>query len=78
MLPFHAIPVLIDDQVWLRVYAGRDLEIEVPLRSRQALVLAGLLLNYALMVRESADRQVLETPGEQRVTDGSECHRHAG
>jgi hypothetical protein len=74
MTAFYAIPVLFDGQIRLRVYAGGDLKIEVPLRPRQALALAGLLLNYALMVRESADRQVFKASGENVVTRGIEAH----
>ena len=33
-LPFHAIPVIINDQVRLRVYVGRQLKVELPLRQR--------------------------------------------
>ena len=35
-LPFHAIPVIVDNQVRLRIYAGRQLKVEMPLRTRQA------------------------------------------
>jgi hypothetical protein len=44
-LPLHAIPGLLDAQVRLRVYRGPRLEMEMPLRPRQALALAALLLN---------------------------------
>jgi hypothetical protein len=50
-LPFHAISVVIDGQVRLRVHRGRSLEIEMPLRSRQALVLGASLINHALMAQ---------------------------
>jgi hypothetical protein len=51
-LPFHVIPVIINDQIRLRVYKGGNLEVELPLRQRQALVLAGQLLNMALTTTE--------------------------
>jgi hypothetical protein len=76
-LPLHAVPVLLDDQVRLRVYVGRDLKVDMPLRPRQALVLAGQLLNLALMAETSTagtDRRVFETPGEQRVTAKKRAH----
>ena len=73
-LPLHAIPVLLDDHVRLRVYRGPSLEFDMPLRPRQALALAGLLLNHALMASERTDRVVLKTPGEQRVAMGDEAH----
>ena len=74
VLPLHAIPVLLDDRIRRRVYAGRDLKVDMPLRPRQALALAGLLLNHALTVSESADRQMLEALGEQRVATEDEAH----
>jgi hypothetical protein len=77
-LPFHAVPVLVDDQPRLRVYRGRNLEIEVPLGPRQALVLAALLLNHALMAERSGpDRLMTETGDKQRAADGPKCHNHA-
>jgi hypothetical protein len=68
-LPLYAIPVLIDDQVRLRIYTGRNLKVDMPLRPRQALALAALLLNHALMASEGAgtNRGVLDAAGEQRV-----------
>lgn len=69
-LPLHAIPVLIDGDVRLRVYAGRDLKVDMPLRPRQALVLAASLLNHTLAADHStasADRGVLKAPGEQDI-----------
>ena len=76
-LPFHAIPVLLDDQIRLRVYRGPRLEIDMPLRRRQALVLAGQLLNLALAADHSAagtDCQMLKALGMQRVTQGDLPH----
>ena len=29
-LPLHAIPVVLDGQICLRIYAGRDLEVDMP------------------------------------------------
>ena len=46
---------------------------DVPLRPRQALALAALLLNHALTVSESADRQMLEALVEQRVATEDEA-----
>ena len=69
-LPLHAIPVVIDDQIRLRIYSGPRLEVDMPLRSRQALTLAAQLLNYALAADVSTagtDCGVLETSNEQRV-----------
>jgi hypothetical protein len=45
-LPLYATAVIVKDQVRLRIYRGRDLKLELPLRWRQALVLAEQLLNY--------------------------------
>ena len=76
-LPLHAIPVVINDQVRLRVYAGRDLKVDMALRSRQALVLAAQLLNLALAADISAagaDRGVLETPDEKDIAVGKRAH----
>ena len=76
-LPFHAIPVLIDDQSGLRIYAGRDLKVDMPLRRRQALVLAGQLLNLALTAdisAASADGRMLEPAGKQDVAQGDIPH----
>jgi hypothetical protein len=53
-LPLHVIPVIIDNQIWLRLYRGGDLKFEVPLRQRQAMVLAAQLLNHSLMVEGPA------------------------
>jgi hypothetical protein len=47
-LPFHATPVILNDQVRLRIYRGAYLELDMTLRPRQALVLAGQLLNLTL------------------------------
>jgi hypothetical protein len=63
-LPLHATAVVLDGQIRLRVYHRGNLEIEVPLRPRAALILAAQLLNNALIassaVRLSAlDRAVL-------------------
>jgi hypothetical protein len=59
--PLYAIPVVVNDQVRLRIYAGSKLEIEMPLRQRQALVLAAQLLNLALTSDLSVARsQTLE------------------
>ena len=66
-LPLHAVPVILNDQLNLRVYRAGKLEIEMPLRSRQALVLAAQLLNYALAADLSTagtDGRMLEPPGE--------------
>jgi hypothetical protein len=43
--------------------------VDMPLRPRQALALAALLLNHALMASEGAgtNRGVLDAAGEQRV-----------
>ena len=76
-LPLHAIPVFVDDQVRLRVYAGRDLKVDMPLRPRQALVLAGQLLNLALTADisgASADGRMLEPVGKQDVAQGDIPH----
>ena len=76
-LPLHAIPVIIDDQIRLRIYAGRDLKVDMPLRQRQALVLATQLLNLALAADISTagpDGSVLKTPGEQNVAVGKRAH----
>ena len=70
-LPLHAIPVIIDGHIRLRIYRGPRLEVDMPLRSRQALVLASQLLNHALAADVSAastDPFVLEPSGERRVT----------
>jgi hypothetical protein len=71
-LPLHAVSVIVDDQVRLRVYRGACLELEIPLRRRQAMVLAAQLLNQALMPEYSAgpNRGVLEAQGQKRVADG--------
>jgi hypothetical protein len=53
-LPFHTIPVIINDQIRLRIYRGSDLKLELPLRQRQALVLAAQLLNFALSTERTA------------------------
>jgi hypothetical protein len=45
----HAIPVVIDGQIRLHVYRGPRLEMDAPLRRRQAIVLAAQLLNQVLM-----------------------------
>jgi hypothetical protein len=69
--------VLLDGQIRLRVHVGRDLKVDMPLRPRQALVLAGQLLNLALMAETStasADRRVLEATGEQRVAVRKRAH----
>ena len=74
-LPLHAIPVILDGQIRLRVHKGPRLELDMPLRSRQALVLAAQLLNLALSADISAaDRSVLETPGKQDVAAGKRAH----
>ena len=76
-LPAHAIPVVVNDQVRLRVYRGSRLELEMPLRQRQALVLAGQLLNLALAADFSvagADCRVLEPAGKQNVAEGKRAH----
>ena len=66
--------MLLDDQVRLRIYRGSRLEIEMPLRPQQALALAGLLLNYALMVRERADRMVLRRHASKGLQGNPEVH----
>ena len=76
-LPLHAIPVIVNDQVRLRVYAGRDLKIEMPLGPRQAMVLAAQLLNHALTAdisAASADGRMLEPAGKQDVAQGDIPH----
>ena len=76
-LPFHAIPVVIDGEIRLRIYEGRDLEVDMPLRPRQALVLAGQLLNLALTAdisAASADGRMLEPAGKQDVAQGDIPH----
>ena len=76
-LPLHAIPVIVNDQVRLRVYAGRDLKVDMPLRPRQALVLAAQLLNLALTAdisAASADGRMLEPAGKQDVAQGDIPH----
>jgi hypothetical protein len=80
-LPLHAIPVLLHDQVYLRVYRGPRLELEMPLRPRQALVLAGQLLNLALAADHSAvstDRRVLEAQAQDRVAEQLGHDNHGG
>lgn len=77
--PFHAIPVVIDGQIRLRIYAGPRLKVDMPLRLRQALVLAAQLLNHALMADISAlraDPLVLKTSVQQRVADGGGKSSH--
>jgi hypothetical protein len=77
-LPLQAVPVIVDDQVRLRTRRGSRLEIEMPLRRRQALVLAAQLLNMALMPEcsSSPDSSVLETPEQNRVASrtGNSSH----
>ena len=34
-LPFHVAPVIVDDQVRLRIYRGGEFELELPLRQRK-------------------------------------------
>jgi hypothetical protein len=38
-LPLHPVAVIVADQVWLRIYRGNILEIEIPLRRQTAPVL---------------------------------------
>jgi hypothetical protein len=79
-LPRHATAVIVNDQLRLRVYRGRCLEIEMPLRQRQALVLAAQLLNHALMSdgRVGGDPLVLETPGKKDVANVAKHTRKGG
>ena len=70
-LPLHAIPVIINDQVRLRVYRGRDLEIEMPLRQRQALALAAQLLNHAL----TANSEQCRSPHARGGGQAERCRR---
>jgi hypothetical protein len=74
-LLLHAIPVIINGQVRLRIYRGRNLEIEMPLRQRQALVLAAQILNLALMAERdaAADVRVLEAPDQEHIA-GIDAH----
>ena len=75
--PFHATPATIGDQIHLRIHTGRDFKVDVPLRPRQALVLATQLLNLALAADVSAarpDGSVLKTPGEQDIAIGKRAH----
>jgi hypothetical protein len=71
ILPFHVIPVIVDDQIRLRIYAAGDLERELPLRRRQALVLGAQLINYGLMTegRVGGDPLVLDPADERRVAE---------
>jgi hypothetical protein len=59
-LPFYAIPVIVADEIRLRIYTGGNLKVEMPLRRRQALVLAAQLLNYGLMTEGRLGRDPLE------------------
>ena len=75
--PFPAVQVVIDGQARLRIRAGRDLKVDMPLRRRQALVLAGQLLNLALTADisgASADGRMLEPAGKQDVAQGDLPH----
>ena len=75
--PFPAVQVVIDGQARLRIRAGRDLKVDMPLRRRQALVLAGQLLNLAMtadITAASADGRMLEPAGKQDVAQGDIPH----
>jgi hypothetical protein len=77
-LPPYVVPVIVNDQIRLRIYQSRDLKLELPLRRRQALVLASQLLNHALMAEGRLDggALVLETPDQQRVAKRAEGCTH--
>jgi hypothetical protein len=46
----YVVPVVISDQIVIRVYRGDNIMSEIPLRSRrQALVLGAQLVNLALL-----------------------------
>ena len=72
-LPLHAVAVITNDQVRLRVYAGRDLKVDMPLRPRQALVLAGQLLNLALTA--DLQRGGYRSPHAPGVGQAKRCRR---
>jgi hypothetical protein len=75
-LPAFAIATIVDNQITLRVYAGDQLEAEIPLRRHQALLLAAQLLNLALLpVYDAANQGMLETSGEQDVAVTEESIR---
>jgi hypothetical protein len=50
----HAVPAIVDDRVVLWVYQGNRMRLEIPLRRRQAAVLAARLLNLALLPAHDA------------------------
>ena len=70
--PPHAVAVILDGQIVLRVYLGGDLKVAIPLRWRRALLLASDLLNLALTAERSAgtDSGVPEALSQQRVAQG--------
>jgi hypothetical protein len=72
-LPFRVIAVVVNDNVRLRVYAGGDLKIEIPLRRRQAMVLAAQLLNQALLP-EYHDPLMLDPAQQHGVTRKGGTH----
>jgi hypothetical protein len=71
-LPFYAIAVVVNDQVRLRVYRGKDIVVDMPLRRRQAMVLAAQLLNQALLPEYPPDPLMLE-PAEQHGVTRENC-----
>jgi hypothetical protein len=52
--PTYCSTPIINDQIRMRVYCGGELKLEMPLRQRQALVLAAQILNLALMPEVNA------------------------
>lgn len=76
-LPFHAVPVIVEDQVRLRVYGGSNLKIEIPLRQRQALVLAAQILNVTLAADHGSapqSRRARDGEREAGCTEGERSH----
>jgi hypothetical protein len=53
-LPIHALAVVVDGCVVLRIYRGPQLIVEQQLRRRQALVLAAELLSQSLAAERDA------------------------
>jgi hypothetical protein len=73
------IPVIFDDRVRLRIDRCPRLELEVPLRAHQGLMLAAQLLGLALAADHStasADRHVLEAQAQDRVAGVRAKHSH--
>ena len=67
--PSYATAAIVAEQVRLRIYRGSTLEVDMPMRRRQALVLGAQLINLGLLPEyaASADPLVFETPIEGRV-----------